>query len=628
MLTVTLNPIEFRLLGPVKVTRSGSSVPLSGAKIHTVLATLLLSRGRVVSDVRLSSMLWGHTPPDTLNAQIYTYVSRLRKRLGVSVDIARQGPGYVLNAPDGQVDLFEFERLHTRGQQVLQQRKYREASKLLSEALALWNGDPLENVTEHLLDAERPRLESLWASALEHRMEADLALGGHRRIVPELTGLVRQFPLNETLRAQLVTALHRSARQADAVNVYREGRRILREQLGVEPGPALQAAYRTMLRGEAGAVPADADAVPVEAPAMLPPRTAAFTGRAADVARLRSLIVPTDGTPANQPRTALITGMAGSGKTSLAIQIAHACAREFPDGLLYADLGDADGRPKGSADILRGLLRALGESGPSGDAEGAAELDDLIRLYRTRTAGQRLLIVLDNAVGDVRVAPLLTGGPGVATLITSRTRLASLTAAHTVPLNPLAEDEALALFSALVGQARAAAEPEATRAVVRHCAGLPLALRIAGTRLASRPHWSVARLVERLADPLTRLDELRYGDLDVRRTFMRSLPQLHSLTRKVLPWLSMLGDGPFSALTAGDALGLPEAQAERVLEDLVDTSLIEVSAAGDGGDDRYRFHPLVFLFAESLPQRTSGDLRSTRAARRGPADAVRRIARV
>ncbi|MFG3104724.1 BTAD domain-containing putative transcriptional regulator, partial [Streptomyces sp. NPDC048182] len=226
--------------------------PLSGVKIHTVLAVLLLARGGLVGDGRLSAALWGEVPPPTANAQLHTYVSRLRKVLGPGVGIVRKASGYVLCAEGAGVDLFVFERLERLGRRALEEGRREEAGRLLGRALACWAGPALQNVSEHLQQFERPRLEFLRAQALEHRIEADLALGRHRLLVPELLSLVARFPVDENLRAHLVTALHRCDRQAEAVRVYGEGRRILDEQLGVVPGRRLCGAYLRMLRGEGG----------------------------------------------------------------------------------------------------------------------------------------------------------------------------------------------------------------------------------------------------------------------------------------------------------------------------------------------------------------------------------------
>ncbi|MFG2500375.1 BTAD domain-containing putative transcriptional regulator [Streptomyces sp. NPDC048441] len=587
--------LEFRLLGPVSVTRAGALVPLSGAKIHTVLAVLLLARGALVADSRLSAALWGDTPPPTSNSQIYTYVSRLRKTLRNCVQIFRKGAGYVLDAREAEVDLFSFERLDRLGRQALEESRHEEAGRLLGGALDCWSGPALENVTEHLLQFERPRLEFLRAQALERRIEADLSLGRHRSLVPELLSLVARFPMDENLRAHLITALHHSGRQAEAVQVYGEGRRILDEQLGVAPGPQLSGAYVRMLRGES----AEGPRRPL---VLLPPRSAAFTGRTAETARLRSMLLRRPSGPGARLRAALVTGMPGSGKTALAAEVAHGCAEAFPDGVVHAELQDADGAARPPAAVLEEILAALGGTEAAGQAARHG-LSELVRRYRARTAGSRLLVVLDDASGDVQLTGLLPAGPDSALLVTSRARLATVPAGHTMSLGPLGDEGAVALLAEAVGADRIRAEPAAVRDLVRYCAGLPLALRIAGARLAARPHRTVARFAAQLADPRTRLAVLSYGKLDLARTLGWALTRLSPATAAVLPWLASVGPGPFTARLAGEVTGLTEAEAERALEELVDGSLLFEEPEGSLGEDRYRFHPLVLLHADTTPRR-------------------------
>ncbi|WP_333767361.1 AfsR/SARP family transcriptional regulator [Streptomyces sp. IBSBF 2435] len=584
--------LEFRLLGPVSVTRAGTAVPLPGTKIHTVLAVLLLARGALVADGRLSAALWGDAPPHTSNSQIYTYVSRLRKVLGKAAQISRKGPGYALDVKDAEVDLFCFERLDRLGRQALKENRHEEAGRLLGSALGCWSGHALDNVSEHLLQFERPRLEFLRAEALERRIQADLALGRHRSLVPELLSLVARFPMEENLRAHLITALHRCDRQAEAVQVYGEGRRILDEQLGVVPGPQLSKAYLRMLRGEGAA----ARRKPL---VLLPVRAAVVTGRTAEAARLRSLLLRRPSGQGSRLRAALVTGMPGSGKTALAAEVAHGCAQAFPDGVVHADLQDADGAARPPAAVLAEILSALGDTADAGRAAGH-ELGDLVRRYRARTAASRLLVVLDDATSDAQLAPLLPASPDTALLITSRTRLVTVPASSTVPLEPLGDEDAVALLAETVGADRVRAELPAARDLVRYCAGLPLAVRIVGARLAARPHWPVARLAAQLADPRSRLAAFSYGGLALARTLDRALSRLSPATAGVLPWLAALGPGPFTARLAGEVTGL--AEAEGALEELVDACLLSSEPGGALGEDRYRFHPLVLLYAGELPR--------------------------
>lgn len=589
--------MEFRVLGPVEAVQGGERVALSGSKIHTVLAAMLLAQDRVVSDARLSSLLWGWDPPATASAQIYTYMSRLRKQLGEEAEIVRRPPGYVLRAPGARVDLVEFRQLERDGRRALAERRFEEASELLRRALRLWRGAALANVTEHLLDAELAPLEEERMLALESRIEADLELGRHEQVTAELTGLVAAFPVRERLRAQLMTALYRCGRQADALHAYYEGRKVLAEQLGIDPGEVLGSTYQAVLGGELGLgrVSGASSGRTVPVPSMLPATDGELVGRQRELDALRGRLGQ-DG--AEQQRRILVTGMAGVGKTALAVRAAAENGDFFPDGLLFAELCGLDGAPRAPRAVLAQLLRALGEGDPN---LPAGDLDELVRLYRTRTAGRRLLLVLDNVSGDRQLAPLLPAGPS-AVLITSRRRLARVTAGDTFALPLLDDDAGLDLLAARAGRQRLLEDPDASDDLVAYCGGLPLALAIAGARLAARPHWTVARLAGRLADPAARLTELAFGDLDLSRVLGSSMEQLEVVERTVLGGLADTEGEPFSALWAGDRLGLSEDAAENALESLVDAALLELSGLDDQGRPLYRCHELVRLLAAARPQ--------------------------
>ncbi|MFD3933651.1 BTAD domain-containing putative transcriptional regulator [Streptomyces sp. NPDC058611] len=610
--------MEFRVLGPVEVRRDGRRAAFSGAKLHTVLAALLVAREEVVSDERLCRLLWGWAPPATVSAQLYTYISRLRKILGGDVLIDRRPPGYAMSIGNATLDLWEFEGLARDGREALLRQDFEKAGNLLRDALARWNGLPFANATEYLADAEAPRLIEARTVALEHRITADLALGRHEQITGELTGLVAEFPLRERIRCQLMTALYRSGRQADAIHLYHHGRAVLSEELGVNPGEGLQSTYRALLdgtldrrprpapallsgarpggpAGPAGPAGSSRPAVP-PVPAMLPPDTVDFTGRERELALLCRALAP-ERQSAGRPRRVLVTGMAGLGKTALAVHAAHRCQRDFPDGQLYADLRSPDGTPRHPTRVLLHLLRALG---PVDDVPVTADQEHLVRLYRERTRGRQLLIVLDNASGAAQLGPLLPNTPEPAVLVTGRTALPTVAGAHTVALAPLEAGDAMELLAAAAGPDRVAAAPRAASAIVEHCAGLPLALRIVGTRIAARPRCSPDRLAGRLADPATRLRELHSGDLDVHTSLLPSWRAVAPEVREVFPVLAGLGPQPFPAADAALALNRSEAEAERLLEALADAALLEVSGADERGQPCYLFHPLVRLFALSL----------------------------
>ncbi|MFE1413569.1 BTAD domain-containing putative transcriptional regulator [Streptomyces sp. NPDC058746] len=611
--------MDLQLLGPVEASREGTRIALSGTKTHTVLAALLLARGRVVPDTRLSLLLWGGRPPVTMSAQLHTYVSRLRKLLEPEVTLERRGPGYAVRTGDSRLDVAEYERFDRLGRQALQEHRYEEAGTLLRDALELWQGPMLVNATEHLVQEEVPQWEEARAATLENRIEADLALGHHQRITAELTRLVADFPLRERMRAQLMTALYRCGRQADALHVFHEGRSVLAEELGVEPGHGLQAAHEALLgatldlaphpagpggapavtRRPAGTAAPDTAAVPAGVllpPFMLPPDTGvAFTGRTRELAALRRMFAGTAG----EPRRCLITGMAGIGKTALAVHAAHTAQEEFPDGRLHADLAEPDGAPKDPRAVLVRFLRALGEEPP---APAAHDLEELVRLYRTRTAGRRLLVLLDNAADTAGLAPLLPAGPECAVLVTGHVHLTAATGPHTLALGPMNRDDSLDLLTNALGTALSATEPGSVERLVDFCGGIPLALRIAGARLASRPHWSAARLAQRLADERSRLAELSFGELDMAEALAGWLRRTDAETRALLARLSVLGPRPFSAASAATVLGLPVRRAEDLVEGLVDGSFLEpVRSPGAPPGDGFRFHPLVLLHFQSLP---------------------------
>ncbi|MER5210202.1 BTAD domain-containing putative transcriptional regulator [Streptomyces sp. NPDC002838] len=606
--------MEFQLLGPVEARDGARHIALSGSKVHTVLAVLLLARGRVVSDDRLSELLWGWDPPATRNAQIYTYISRLRKLLGPGVDLVRRQPGYQLVADGAHVDVVEFERLQRVGRRALEERRFGEAAETLRRALDLWQGPALANVTPYLAEAELPQLEEVRMSALEHRIEADLALGRHGLLISELTGLVAEFPVRERLRAQLMTALYRCARQAEALHAYHEGREVLAEELGVDPGPDLTATYQAVLSGELGTLPQPQPApmslpdrpVPAEPVVMMPPPLADFSGREREFDELcgRLTPVPAHRRSAFRPRRLLITGMPGVGKTALAVQVAHAMAAEFPDGLLYARLCDDDGVAADCAEVLITLLRALGDTAedmltPYGEP---ARMDDLVRRYRTRTAGRKLLILFDDAANELQLDPLLPATADAAVLVTSRSRLSAVPGSWTVALDPMETGESLALLATIAGGARIAAEPQAAHAVVEACGRLPLALRAAAARLATRPHWPMSRVARRLADPASRVEELRAGTLDVRRTLSAALRQRPAQDRELIHRIAVRAGREFTAAGAALLLRVPEDTAEEFLERLVEVSLLEARGIDATGALCYRFHPLLRLTATSLEE--------------------------
>jgi DNA-binding SARP family transcriptional activator/Flp pilus assembly protein TadD len=606
--------MDFRILGPLEASENGRVLPLGAPKERVLLASLLLRANRVVATDRLIEVLWGAFPPDTARATLQTYVLRLRRALQPSRGapspplIATRPPGYVLQVRPEEVDLHRFERLVGEARGAMAGGGTDPAAKLLRQALGLWRGPALGDVASMspLLMGEAARLEEARHAALEERIEAELALGWHVRLVGELEALVAEQPLRERAHGQLMLALYRSGRQAEALAVYQAARKVFHDELGLEPGRELQRLQQQILAAEASlelAGPAAAAPPPATArvvPAQLPADVADFTGRAEDLRQLDCLLA----TRAEQPTTAVvisaISGAAGVGKTALAVHAAHRLAERFPDGQLYVNLQGATSglRPLHPLGVLGRFLRALGVE----DSAIPTEVDEAAASFRSQVAPRRLMVVLDNAHDAAQVTPLLPASSLCAVLVTSRRTLASLEGAHHLHLDVLPEQEAVELLGRLAGLQRIAREPQATTQLARWCGGLPLALRIAGARLAARPGWPIVALAQRLADAQRRLDELELAELGIRASFQVSYQDLASsadpLDRAAAGAFSLLGvlDSPDVGVTvAARLLGQPQQVAERVLERLVDAHLLETPSPG-----RYRLHDLLRLYTREL----------------------------
>ncbi|MFD5203513.1 BTAD domain-containing putative transcriptional regulator [Streptomyces sp. NPDC058375] len=608
--------MDLRILGAVAAELDGRPVPLDGSKQRTALAALLLAEGTVLSDERLTVLLWGWRPPATSTRQLYTYVSRLRTRLGPRLRLERHGTGYRMDIGDASFDRTAFRTLAATGRADLLARRYQDAERRLDQALGLWHGPALTGVTDHLRESEASQLEEARLAALEDHAEAALALGRHTELIPALTHQVALQPIRERLRGQLMTALFRSGRQADALAVYDRGNEALADELGIDPGPVLRTLRQEILTGalappeaperdtatvshppavaaraaEPEAFPASpAPASPV--PATLPAAPADFVGRAAET---RELLTALRGR-----RGAVITGAAGTGKSALALRAAEQCREDFPQGRLYADLRTADGGPRAPGEVLGWFLSALGVA----PERTPGALDERIQLYRTLLSTRRLLVVLDNVFDDAQVRPLLPGEGPSRTLITGvRSHLASLEGLHMVRLGALEPVEAGQLLAAVAGSERLTASPEAAARIAESCDRLPLALRIAAARLAAHPHWTAGMLADRLARPGRRLAELRLGSLDLRSGLRNVADQLDPADRTAAGILAAAG---LTRLTAGDAgalLGTAADEAEELLERLVDAQLLDAWSTDGANGLCYRFPPLVQLFLQ--PQHT------------------------
>ncbi|MFI1094576.1 BTAD domain-containing putative transcriptional regulator [Streptomyces sp. NPDC020917] len=580
--------LRFAVLGPVRAWRDEEPIGTGAPQQRALLAALLLRGGRTATASELLDAVWGESPPNTALAALRSYAFRLRKALGSDALVTDSG-GYALHVAGDALDYTVVERLAAEAEKTRGSDPAR-ARELLGTALDLWHGEPLAGLPGPYAEMQRSRLAEWHLGLLETRLELDLDLGAHAEAVSELTALSAEHPLRERLRALLMLALYRSGRQAEALGVYADTRRLLAEELGIDPSTELSDLHQRILEADAGlAAPAGNlhRSSDFPRPAQLPASVADFTGRVA-MARELSEQLADASRESGVMAVSAVAGIGGVGKTTLAVHVAHAAREAFPDGQLYVDLQGTEPRPVDPDAVLAAFLRALGVSNqaiPETLAERAA-------LYRSTLDGRRVLTLLDNAYDAAQVRPLLPGTPGCAALITSRTRMVDLAGAHLVDLDVMSPEEALQLFSRIVGEERVAGERQAALDVVGACGFLPLAIRIAAARLAARRTWTVSVLAGKLADHRRRLDELRAGDLAVKATFALGYGQLSAEQARAFRLLS-LADGPDISLDAAAAiLDRDPYEAEELLEALVDISLIESAAPA-----RYRFHDLLRLYA-------------------------------
>ncbi|WP_197288453.1 BTAD domain-containing putative transcriptional regulator [Nocardia sp. NRRL S-836] len=587
------------VLGPLEVWRDGDRMGLGGVKQRALLAHLALNANAAVSLDQLVEVLWPTTKPRSVVANVRTYVWQVRQLLGER--LRTNGTGYVLALTSAELDALRFEELVTAA------RTSPQALELLQSAEALWRGRPVEDLPD--TDAWQPvitRLEEARLAATEQRLALQVARGHGDEVIAEMRALLEVHPYREGIGRQLMVALHRTNRRVEALQVYATLRRRLADELGLEPGPALKEAHLAVLRGEeenAAPVrqPATADVTPMrESPPapirQLPPAVADFCGRADEIAGLTAALRRT-----GEVVVAGVTGAPGVGKSTLAVRVAHEVGDHFPDGQLYVDLGGTAEHPRDPAEVLTELLHALGVTGaglPSGLASRAA-------LFRSRLAGRRVLVVLDDAASVRQVLPLLPGEAGCAVLFTSRRRLSELPGARQVELPPFAPGEAAELLAGIAGRDRVEAEPDEAAAIAAACGHLPLAIRVAGARLAGRGGWPLRVLRARLVDESTRLRELSSGELAVRASFDLSVRQLPAPEAAAFVRLALLGPHDLPGWVVEALLDRPGS--EHLVDGLVDANLLEACGTDSTGQPRYRLHDLLRCHAleqaEALPDR-------------------------
>jgi DNA-binding SARP family transcriptional activator len=602
--------MEFQLLGPVEARDDQGTIPLGGALSRSILASLLLQPNRAIPTKQLIDAAWGESPPAGARTLVQNRVSMLRRALrGARPDgelISTMGSGYLIHVDPEQLDAERFAHRVANAGRLAESGERTAAVTELVGALALWRGAALDGLTTPNLRAAAQRLEEQRLRAWERRLRLDISLGRHADLVAELTGLADAYSYHESFHALLMLVLYWTGRHADALAAYRRARATLSGQLGLEPSELLQHLHDAILRADAWAVQTIAEQLgcapastglpePERRPAWIEiggpvPRTlpaddAAFTGRTEELAVLDETLA------ASAPAAiGTITGMAGVGKSTLAVHWAHRVAGRFPDGQLYLDLGAHAGRPLAPAEALGALLGAL-------EARPAGVVEDLATVYRSTVAGRRMLIVLDNAMSFDQVRPLLPGDPECVVVITSRDRLSALVAregAHRLSLETFRPEEAYALLERTLGEDRVRAEPVATHDLSRACGYLPLALRIAATQLMDRPHRRIAEHVTRLFNG-NRLNVLAIdGDREVavRSAFDLSYGAVPLDAQRLFSRLAQVPDPDLTAPVAARIAGLEIPEAERLLDRLAAENLIHERSGG-----RYQFHELVRSYA-------------------------------
>ncbi|MFB0620857.1 BTAD domain-containing putative transcriptional regulator [Streptomyces sp. AGS-58] len=595
------------LLGPVELrTQDGSAVHVGGARRRAVLATLAMEVNRVVPVDRLLDLVWDHAPPPTAKAVLQGHVAGLRALFDDTVRLITKDPGYALEADPNRIDVHLQQRLLTRARSA----QDHEAVQLLRQALCQWRGPALADCgSTALREGSARRLESIRLHALEELAERTLRAGEGHLVTADLSEALTVHPLRESLVRLLMLCLRQEGRQAEALAAYHALRTQLSDEAGIDPGPELQAAFAQVLgAAESRGPQAQATVRPVPAATAaasdrtrvrLPRETGGFIGRVGELAWLDGHSGPeADG-------LLLVTGPAGVGKTALVMRWAHRHATSFPDGRIGVNLrGFDETEPLRPEEAMASLLVAVGVP----ESEVPEGLEQRAGRYHAELAGQRILIVLENARSAEQVLPLLPTEPGCVVLVTSRNRLSELVAlygAAVLPLSTLSDDEALAVLARMVSRERVEAEPEAAQQVAALCQGLPLALRIAGARLATRQHWSVAELAEELADERSRLTALSTpGTISIEAALELTC---RSLPRPAADFFVLLGlhPGEWIDVPAAAALGDMDERSARTALALLDS----VHLVHEARPGRYTRHDLVRVYTHQAAERIAADPR-------------------
>ncbi|MFI7233284.1 BTAD domain-containing putative transcriptional regulator [Nonomuraea angiospora] len=594
--------VEFGILGEVSAWADGRPINLGPARQRCVLAALLVDANHPVSLDQLTDRVWGDAPPQRAAGTLHSYLSRLRSILAPSAlspsalspsgGIHRSAAGYLVRVREEAVDLHRFRALLARARA----SDDLEAARLYEVALGLWRGEPFAGLDTPWLAALRHTLQTEHLSARLDHHDVQLRLGRHAELLPELAVLADRHPLDERLVGQLILALYRNGRQAEALDRYERTRRRLADELGADPGPGLRRLHLRMLSAETALAPR-----PVPVPRQLPPPPPSFAGRSRELAALDQIMAA----PGDTVVISAIGGTGGVGKTWLALHWAHGNLPRFPDGQLYVNLRgfDPSDAPMPPETAVRGFLDALGVDA----AAVPVGLEAQAALYRSLVAGKRMLIVLDNARDTGQVTPLLPGSPSCAVLVTSRRLLPGLITGHgarPIPLDAFDPEEARQAITGLLGEERVRAEPDAVADLLDRCGGLPLALGIVAARARMHPGFPLAVLAGQLREDSSRLDLLDAGEqtASLRAVFSWSYRALTPPAARLFRLLGSAFGTDLGGAAAASLAGLPGGEVRVLLGELVRAHLVTENVAG-----RFTMHDLLRAYAaeQHLPTTTA-----------------------
>lgn len=603
--------MEYRVLGPLEIRDGVDSVEVGAGKLRVVLALLLLRVNRNVSIDEFADALWDGAPPRDARAVVQKYLMRVR-RVITGDSIRTEPEGYRMTLADDQLDLTLFNRLVADADRANEVADDAKESEALGHALELWSSRaPLLNVpSTSLIRTEVPKLTEVYVSTLERRIELDLRGGRHREVVGELTALVAEHPMRESLWAQMMRALHASGRTDEALDAYRRLTSRLADDLGVGPGRTVRDAYESILRRNTASGGVSRGATLTGTPRQLPIAVSGFVGRKAQEAEIVTAL--RNEAQGVAPPVVLMTGPAGIGKTTLAVRVAHGLADEFPDGQLYCDCrAYAPSVALSVEEVCGRFLHALGMP----TEKVPASRSELVATYRSLLAAQRTLVVLDNVDGEDQVRALLPSSPESAVVVTSRHELTGLTVdpgAHRIALDVLSQDESRQLLDQIVGERRVGAEPAAVADLTTLCGGLALALRVAAAHLVMRPSLSVADYARQLRR-LGPVSELRVtGDerADLAGALGWSYSQLDGRQRRMVRMMGVTANPDISVRAAGAVLDVDENTTRSQLDRLVEANLLTC----DGR--RYGFHDLIRQYMLHQSRREDTDVERLRARER------------